>query len=123
MISGRARFKLVDVEYKMNKFKSQLVAAPLGIAAAGVSSGARANVLVDVYIYNGAVNGTLADAATAALAAANATAHYEFTYSSLGAIQWSTNASANTAGQFLGATGLANIGTFVTGNLVNFMNQ
>lgn len=94
----------------MGRIKSQLLAAAIGLAAAGImSSAARADILVDVYIYNGATYGTLANAQTAANAAANASTHYQFTYTSLAAVQWAdpapnngSNTALDTGADFLG---------------------
>jgi hypothetical protein len=116
----------------MSQFRPQLLAAAFSLVAVGMmSSGARADlVTVDVYIYNGAINGnhTQADAATAAYAAANATTTYEFTYSNgaassaLSNIQWdNTGASNNTGGSFLGS--LINDATFTIGAKSDFINQ
>jgi PEP-CTERM motif len=116
----------------MSQFRPQLLAAAFSLVAVGMmSSGARADlVTVDVYIYDGAINGnhTQADAATAAYAAANATTTYEFTYSNgaassaLSNIQWdNTGASNNTGGSFLGS--LINDATFTIGTKSDFINQ
>jgi hypothetical protein len=116
----------------MSRLKSHLIAAAFSVVAVGtMSSVALADlVTVDVYIYNGAINGnhTLADAATAAYAATNATTTYEFTYSNgaassaLSNIQWdNTGASNNTGGSFLGS--LINDATFTIGTKSNFINQ
>jgi PEP-CTERM motif len=115
----------------MIRYKSRLLAAVFGLACAAVAApSARADVLVDVYIYNGSTWGTNADAATAAVAMANATKTYEFTYSDtpngLNNIQWNngnTQAGANTGANFLGAAGLADITHFNAGTLADFEGQ
>jgi hypothetical protein len=121
-----------DVEAQLSRIKLQLLAAAVSMVAVGaMSSGARADlVTVDVYIYNGAINGnhTNADAATSTYAAANASKTYEFTYSNgaaasaLSNIQWdNTGSSLNTGGSFLGS--LINDATFTTGTKSDFINQ
>ncbi|SHH49048.1 PEP-CTERM protein-sorting domain-containing protein [Bradyrhizobium erythrophlei] len=116
----------------MGQFRPQLLAAAFSLVAVGMmSSGARADlVTVDVYIYDGAINGnhTQADAATAAYAAANATKTYEFTYSNgsansaLSNIQWTNSGTnSNTGGNFLGS--LINDATFTVGTQSDFINQ
>lgn len=95
----------------MGRLKALLAAAAFGVTCVGVMApSARADVLVNVYIYDGQIHGTNANAATAAVAAANFTSHYEFTYNFLNNIQWDNTASnngantgLNTGGDFLGA--------------------
>src|SRR5258708_33726554 len=116
----------------MSQFKSQLFAAAFSLVAVGmISSGARADlVTVDVYIYDGAINGnhTQADAATAVYAAANASKTYEFTYSNgsansaLSNIQWdNTGAGSDSGCSFFGS--LINDARFTTGTKSDFTNQ
>jgi hypothetical protein len=119
---------------KMNRFKfrSHVFAATFGaLAVTFAASAARADVLVDVYIYNGSVVGTNANAATSVAAAAAAVQTYEFTYSTmsggndigLNAIQWNSGAgSTNTGGDFLGSW-ISNITGFTQGTLTGFENQ
>jgi hypothetical protein len=113
----------------MKRFKSEfLAAAALGLACAVIASpGARADVLVDVYEYNGSnsgvnpVNATDANATTLAaiLAAGPASyTHYAFTYTGLNAIQWNNNnpqTGSNTGADFINAAMQANITGFAGG--------
>lgn len=95
----------------MKNIGSGIIATALGLALAGLwSPAARADVLVDVYIYNGSTYGTLANATTETAAAAHATSHYQFTYNFLNNVQWDNtnpnnglNTGLNTGGDFLGS--------------------
>jgi hypothetical protein len=114
------------------KFRPHVFAATFGALAVTVAaSAARADVLVDLYIYNGSVVGTNANAATSVAAAAAAVQTYEFTYSTmsggndigLNAIQWNSGAgSTNTGSDFLGSW-ISNITGFTQGTLAGFENQ
>lgn len=96
----------------MKRLNLVLLSAAIGLSGALSVSAARADVLVDVYIYSGVHWGTNADAATLANASANNSAKYEFVYSGLDAIQWNNfnaQGGSNTGLDFLGAANLGNI--------------
>jgi hypothetical protein len=112
----------------MKRFKS--LAFGVGLACAGaISTGAHADILVDVYVYNGLADGTDANSTTFSNIISNSATspftQYEFKYSSLNDIVWS---SANgTGGEFLGANLTNGNATFVTGaglgTQAQFVNQ
>jgi hypothetical protein len=90
----------------MKRFKSEfLAAAALGLACAVIASpGARADVLVDVYEYNGSVLGTDANATTLTSILGGTYTHYAFTYTGLNDIQWNNNnpqTGSNTGADFV----------------------
>jgi hypothetical protein len=85
-----------------------------------MSTAARADILVDVFSYNGSVKGTAADSATLAGLSGP---QFEFTYTSLNDISWNNNnlqGGSNTGADFLGPAGLANITGFNIGTLAAF---
>src|SRR5258708_11712263 len=110
----------------MTKFKSLVMSAGVAVVLAGAAStGASANVLVDVYIYNGNTYGSYADNATLAQASSHAVASYEFLYSSLDAIQWNNftaQGGSDKGGDFIG-TSNPNVGAFNLGSYAAFKNQ
>jgi hypothetical protein len=109
----------------MNRFKLLAISSGAGLACALMAStGALADVVVDVWAYNGSSLGTNASVTTAA--ALPATPTYEFTYSSLNDIQWNNlnnQGGSNTGLDFFGAAGIGHIGTFTIGTLAAFESQ
>jgi hypothetical protein len=109
----------------MKPFKLLAFSAGLGLACAAGASTARADVVVDVYVYDGNTYGSYADAATLVQASSHAVASYEFLYSGLNAIQWNNftaQGGSDTGGDFIGASN-PNVVAFTMGTYANFASQ
>jgi len=105
----------------MKQFKWLALSAAVSLAASVASTGAHADIIVDVWSYNGQALGT--DASAATLGALPATPNFEFTYSGLNDISWNNlnpQGGSNTGADFLGAAGLSHITGFNIGTLAGF---